>query len=459
MNKKYLMAAALVFAGLVAGYGVARLSGGDGASSVSDGGERKVLYWKAPMDPNFRRDKPGKSSTGMDLVPVYEGGAGSAGEPALRISPAVINNLGVRSAPVTRGSLSREIDTVGFIAPDDDLTVHIHTRVDGWVERLLVKTEGQRVKKGDLLFQMYSPMLVNAQTEYLQALRISQAGLAAASRERLKALGMTGGQIDGLKRNGKVDKLVDIRAPQDGIILQLNIGEGMFVKPGTTVAVLADLSSIWVLVEVYEGQANWVAEGQRAAMRLSFLPGQRWEGVVDYVYPTVDPVSRTVRVRLKFLNPGELLKPNMYAEIELFGAPTEPVLSIPREALIRTGKSERVVLALGEGRFRPANVTAGMESGGRVEIISGLREGELVVISGQFLLDSEASLNPSFLRMEEAVAEDQGAGQSVEDQSSMEEMDMPAEAPVSAEEPGDEEPAMDMDMDMPARDSTGRDDK
>ena len=302
-------------------------------------------------------------------------------------------------------------------------------------------------------------MLVNAQTEYLQALRISQAGLAAASRERLKALGMTGGQIDGLKRNGKVDKLVDIRAPQDGIVLQLNIGEGMFIKPGTTVAVLADLSSIWVLVEVYEGQANWVAEGQRAAMRLSFLPGRRWEGVVDYVYPTVDPVSRTVRVRLKFLNPGELLKPNMYAEIELFGAPTEPVLSIPREALIRTGKSERVVLALGEGRFRPANVTAGMESGGRVEIISGLREGELVVISGQFLLDSEASLNPSFLRMEEAVAEDQGAGQPVEDQSSMEEMDMPAEAPVSAEEPGDEEPAMDMDMDMPARDSTGRDDK
>ncbi len=443
MNRKYLTAVALVLAGLVAGYGVARLAGSDGTSPAIDRGEPKVLYWQAPMDPNFRSDKPGKSPMGMELVPVYEGDDAGAGEPALRISPAVVNNLGVRTAMVTRGSLSREIDTVGFIAPDDDLTVHIHTRVDGWVERLLVKTEGERVKKGDLLLQMYSPMLVNAQTEYLQALRISQAGLAAASRERLKALGMTDGQIDGLKRNGKADELVDVRAPQDGVITQLNIGEGMFIKPGTTVAVLADLSSIWVLVEVYEGQANWVADGQRAAMRLSFLPGRRWEGVVDYVYPTVDPVSRTVRVRLEFPNPGEILKPNMYAQVELFGAATEPVLSIPREALIRTGKSERVVLALGGGRFRPANVTAGLESGGRVQIISGLREGELVVTSGQFLLDSEASLNASFLRMEDEVTPNQDAGQPMED------MDMPVEEPVSAGEPGDEDsPPIDMDKDM-----------
>ena len=419
MNKKYLMAAALVLGGLVAGYGVARLAGGDQTSPVSESGERKVLYWQAPMDPNFRSDKPGKSPMGMELVPVYEGDDAGGGENALRISPAVVNNLGVRTAEVTRGSLSREIDTVGIIAPDDDLTVHIHTRVDGWVEHLLVKTEGERVKKGDLLFQMYSPTLVNAQVEYLQALRISQAGLAKAAGERLKALGMTDRQIETLQKSGKADELVDVRAPQNGVVIDLNIGEGMFIKPGTTVAVLADLSSIWVLVEVYEGQANWVAEGQRAAMRLSFVPGRRWEGIVDYVYPTVDPVSRTVRVRLEFPNAGEFLKPNMYAEIELFGTATEPVLSVPREALIRTGKSERVVLALGEGRFRPANVTAGLESGGRIEIISGLREGELVVTSGQFLLDSEASLNPSFLRMEDEVLPDPGSDQLMED------MDMP----------------------------------
>ncbi len=425
MNRKNYTAVALVLAGLVAGYGVAQFAGGGGTSPASDGGEPKVLYWQAPMDPNFRSDKPGTSPMGMELVPVYEGDDAGATEPALRISPAVVNNLGVRTAVVTRSSLSREIDTVGFIAPDDDLTVHIHTRVDGWVERLLVKTEGERVKKGDLLFQMYSPMLVNAQTEYLQALRISQAGLAKAAGERLKALGMTDRQIESLRKSGKADELVDVRAPQDGVVTQLNIGEGMFIKPGTTVAVLADLSSIWVLVEVYEGQANWVAEGQRAAMRLSFLPGRRWEGIVDYVYPTVDPVSRTVRVRLEFSNAGEFLKPNMYAEIELYGTATEPVLSVPREALIRTGKTERVVLALGEGRFRPANVTAGLESGGRVQIISGLREGELVVTSGQFLLDSEASLNASFLRMEDEVMADRIEDQPIEGQNSMEDMDMP----------------------------------
>ncbi|MCH8203374.1 MAG: efflux RND transporter periplasmic adaptor subunit, partial [Proteobacteria bacterium] len=249
--------------------------------------------------------------------------------------------------------------------------------------------------------QMYSPLLVNTQTEYLQALRIKQSGLAAASRERLKALGMTDRQIIRLKKSRTVEELLDVRSPQDGVIIALNIGEGMFIKPGTTVASLADLSSIWVLVEVYEDQANWVEEKQQAVMRLPFVPGRRWEGAVDYIYPTVDPVSRTVRIRLKFPNPGELLKPNMYSEVQLTGTTTSPVIHIPREALIRTGKSERVVLALGDGRFRPANVTSGIESGARIEIISGLTEGEMVVTSGQFLLDSEASLNASFLRMEE----------------------------------------------------------
>lgn len=440
MNKRILMPLALLLSGLTVGFFAGQFGGDSDAPSAAAQGERKILYWKAPMNPKFRSDKPGKSPSGMDLLPVFEGDQAGGGENAVRISPAVVSNLGVRTAPVERGSLSREIDTVGFIAPDDDLTVHIHTRVDGWVERLLVRTEGERVKKGDLLFQMYSPTLVNAEIEYLQALNISQVGLAAAARERLKALGMTDRQIDTLRKNGKADELVDVRASQDGVIIALNIGEGMYIKPGTTVATLSDLSSIWVLVEVYEGQANWVAVGQRAAMRLSFVPGRRWQGVVDYVYPTVDPVSRTVRVRLEFPNPGEVLKPNMYSEVELFGAATEPVLNIPREALIRAGKSDRVVLALGEGRFRPANVTPGMESGDRIEIISGLREGELVVTSGQFLFDSEASLNASFLRMEDEVTQDQGAGQP------MEGMDTPVEDPGPAEDTGDEESPVDMDM-------------
>ncbi len=437
MNKRLMVPVILLLSGLTVGFLAGRFSAGDHSPPSAAKSERKILYWTGPMDPNIRSDKPGKSPMGMDLVPVYEGDDGGGGDNFVRINPAVVNNLGVRTALVERGSLRREIDTVGFIAPDDDLTVHIHTRVDGWVERLLVKTEGERVKKGDLLFQMYSPTLVNAQVEYLQALRISQIGLAKAARERLKALGMSTRQIEALRKSGTVDELVDVRAPQDGVVISLNIGEGMFIKPGTTVAVLADLSSIWVLVEVYEDQANWVAEGQRADMRLSFVPGRRWKGVVDYVYPMVDPVSRTVRVRLEFPNPDDFLKPNMYSEVELFGTATVPVIHIPREALIRTGKSERVILALGEGRFRPAKVTSGLESGDRIEIISGLGEGELVVTSGQFLLDSEASTNASFLRMETEVAPDRGADQRT---------DMDMEMDMPAGDTGDEEPWGDTDM-------------
>lgn len=401
MNKRMIIAALLLLAGLAAGYAIGQLTSDEAVTAGPGEAERRVLYWHSPMDPGFRSDKPGKSPMGIDLVPVYEAEEADRDQGVIRISPAVVNNLGVRTAAVVRGGLRREIDTVGFIAPDDDLTSHVHVRAEGWIERLLVKTEGERVKKGDLLFQMYSPKLVNAQTEYLQALRIRQSGLAAASRERLKALGMTGRQIARLTKSGAVEELLDVLAPQDGVVVSLNIGEGMFIEPGTIVASLADLSSIWVLVEIYEGQANWVEAKQGAMMRLAFVPGRRWEGAVDYIYPTVDPVSRTVRIRLKFANPGELLKPNMYSEVQLFGTTTGPVIHIPREALIRTGKSERVVLALGDGRFRPASVISGIESGARVEIISGLVEGQMVVTSGQFLLDSEASLRASFLRMEE----------------------------------------------------------
>jgi len=400
MNSKSLGLAALALAaGIGIGYAVTRVNTTDDGSMPAVKAEKKVLYWKAPMNPNFRSDKPGKGPMGMDLVPVYAD-EGGGDDKAVRISPAVINNIGVRTQPVVRSTLNRVIDTIGFIMPDDDATSHVHVRVSGWIEKLYFKTEGERVKKGDLLFQMYSPELVNAQVEYLQALTLTQKALAAAARERLIALGMTDRQITRLRKRGQADQLVDIRAPQDGVIIKLNVGEGMFIKPDTTVVSLTDLSTIWAMVEVYEDQSEWVAEGQKAVMRLPYLPGRVWEGVIDYVYPTIDPKSRTLQVRLKFDNPGEELKPNMYAETTVYGTPKEAVLNIPVEALIRSGKSERVVLALGQGRFRPARVVSGMEAGDRVEITSGLREGETVVTSSQFLIDSEASLNASFLRME-----------------------------------------------------------
>ncbi|NOX82776.1 MAG: efflux RND transporter periplasmic adaptor subunit [Alphaproteobacteria bacterium] len=399
MNRTRIVTAIVLLAvGAGAGFIIARSI----SPQTSAEGDREILYWAGPMDPSFRSDKPGKSPMGMELVPVYkdEAGGASGGEPALQLNPAVINNIGVRTARVQRGVLHRITDAVGFVEPNDDLVSVLHVRSEGWIEHLFFKTEGEFVNKGDVLFQFYSPVIANAKTEYVQALRIGRSSHIAAANERLLSLGMDQDQIDALQKTGKSKRLVDVRALQDGVILDLNVREGAYIQPGMTVLRLADLNSIWVQVEVFEDQANWVEDGQRVIMHLPFIPGRIWEGVVDYVYPTVDEKSRTVRVRLKFDNTDQVLKPGMYAEISIYGKELKDALSIPREALIRAGKSERAILSLGQGRFRPAQIVSGMEVGDRVEILSGLNEGEEIVISSQFLIDSEASLVGSLLRMD-----------------------------------------------------------
>ncbi|MGD8672990.1 MAG: efflux RND transporter periplasmic adaptor subunit [Thiogranum sp.] len=363
--------------------------------------KREILYWVAPMDPNYRRDQPGKSPMGMDLVPVYADAANrDAG--TVSIDPAVVENLGVRTAKVERGPLWRRIDTVGYVAFDERRISHIHLRTDGWIETLSVKSNGERVKQGDLLFELYSPDLVNAQEEYVQALRGNNDYLRQASRERLEALGVSTGQIRQIEKNRRASQRVKVYASQDGIVDSLNVREGMYVKPATEVMALADLSSVWLLVDIFERQSDWVAPGQPAEVRLGYLPGRVWEGEVEFVYPTIDPKTRTLQARLRFDNPDEALKPNMYATVNIYAGPKPDVLSIPREALIKTGSEQRVIVALGDGKFKPRKVTSGMESGDFVEITGGLNEGDRVVTSAQFLIDSEASLKASFTRMEDA---------------------------------------------------------
>jgi Cu(I)/Ag(I) efflux system membrane fusion protein len=358
--------------------------------------EKKILYWVAPMDATYRRDEPGKSPMGMDLVPVYdEGGDGSS----VKISPAVENNMGVRTATVKKDKLWRRIDTVGYVDFDENKISHLHLRTKGWIEKLYVKSEGERIKKGQLLFEVYAPELVNAQEEYLQALRSNHRGLTAASRERLIALGISDSQIKQLNKKRKANQYVKVFAKQDGILAKLNIREGMFVMPQKLVMSLADLSSVWLLAEVFESQADWVKVGQSAEVTLSYLPGRKWEGEVEYIYPSLDPKTRTLKVRLRFENKDESLKPNMFAKVNIFGGAKREVLIIPREALIRTGNDERVIVSLGEGRFQAREVTAGIESGDYIEIITGVGLGDKVVTSGQFLIDSEASLKASLARM------------------------------------------------------------
>lgn len=369
---------------------------------TAPGPEKKILYWVAPMDPNFRSDKPGKSPMDMDLVPVYADSEKKEDAGMVRIAPEVINNLGVRTARVEKSELSRRIDTVAYINYDETRISHVHLRTEGWIHELTVAAEEERVKKGQLLFTLYSPTLVNAQEEFLQAEASGNKALMGASAERLLALGLTRAQIDNLQKTGKPAQHVATYAGQSGVVAALNVRHGMYVKPETEVMSLASLDTIWIEAEVFERQANWVKTGQPAEARIPALPGRVWKGNVDYVYPELDPVTRTLRVRLRFENPEEFLKPNMYADVSILSEVPGPLIHIPREALIYDGKEPRVILALGEGRFKARAVTPGIESGNRVEIIEGLDEGEVVVTSAQFLIDSEASLGASFQRMSPA---------------------------------------------------------
>lgn len=386
----FLMAAQVLLAGLI-------------AYPALSAGEDEILYWVAPMDPNYRRDEPGTSPMGMDLVPVYANSGGS--DNPVSIKAEMQQSLGVRTAIVERGKLWRLINTVGYVAFDERKLSHLHLRTEGWIETLNVKSDGERVKKGDVLLEIYSRELVNAQEEYVQALRSSNDYLERASRERLEAMGMSDAQIKQVERNKRAYQKVRILASQDGIVDSLNVREGMYVKPDTEVLTLADLSSIWLLVDIFERQADWVAVGQPAEVRLGYLPGRLWEGEVEFVYPTIDPMTRTLQARLRFDNLDEALKPDMYANVRIYAGPKDAVLSIPREALIKTGDSQRVIIALGEGKFSAQEVNAGIESGDVIEIISGLKEGDKVVTSGQFLIDSEASLRASFGRMDEAAGQ------------------------------------------------------
>jgi len=383
------------------------MTSSDMNSSAPESKEKKVKYWVAPMNPTYRRDEPGKSPMGMDLLPVYEGEEEDMDDEVsiVKIRPEVVNNLGVRTAKVERGPLWKRIGTVGYIDYDETRINHIHTRTEGWIEKLQVRAEGEEVKRSQLLFELYSPPLINAQEEYLQAIASGNRLLAAASKEKLSALGISKSQIDRLEKDKKVVQNINFYAPQSGVLINLGVREGMYIKPETQILSIANLDTIWLLAEVFERQANWVEVGQSAEATLPSMPGVIWKGTVEYIYPDLDPVTRTLRVRLRFDNSKEKLKPNMYSHVTIFSGEKKDVISIPREALIRDAHQQRVIKALGEGRFQAQEVISGMESGDWVEIISGLNEDDDIVISSQFLIDSESNLKASLNRMQ-AVEDD-----------------------------------------------------
>ncbi|MDX1654968.1 MAG: efflux RND transporter periplasmic adaptor subunit [Candidatus Competibacteraceae bacterium] len=373
---------------------------GETAAVESAEDERKPIKYRHPMNPTIFSDTPAKDDMGMDYIPVYADDGAGEDAALVRISPTLVHNLGVRTAPVSRGTLARQIDTVGYLGYDERGISHIHVRTPGWVENLRVRAVGERVEEGDLLFEFYSPDLVSAQQEYLLVLAQNNQRMLSSARDRLLALGLSRPELGNLERTRQVRQLTQVFARQDGVVSQLNIREGMYVRPDLEILTLADLSSIWVLVDVFERQADWLRPGQQVQVRIPYLPGETWQGQVEHIYPDLDPRTRTVRARLRFDNPGERLKPGMFADITIY-ADSREALSVPREALILSGEGARVMVARGEGRFEAVTVEPGIESGERVEIRQGLAEEDRVVVSAQFLLDSEASLKASLLRMSE----------------------------------------------------------
>ncbi|PAJ74176.1 efflux transporter periplasmic adaptor subunit [Pseudoalteromonas sp. NBT06-2] len=362
--------------------------------------KNEPLYWVAPMDANYRRDKPGLSPMGMELVPFYADGASGSdsGLGTIKVSPYVVNNLGVRTGEAKTKQLHLEIKTVGYVKYDEDKLIHIHPRVEGWVEKLYIKALGDPVIKNEPIYSLYSPELVNAQEELLLAMGRKNTRLIRAAENRLAALQLPKSAITNIKKNQKVSQTIIFYAPQSGVVENLNIREGFFVKPGTKIMSIGALDEVWVEAEVFERQASQVKKGTAVTMTLDYLPGREWVGKVDYIYPTLDEKTRTVKVRLRFNNQDMMLKPNMFAQVVIHVKGSEALL-IPTEALIRTGNQDRVVLALGEGQFKSVAVKVGRFDDKSVEVISGLIEGDKIVTSAQFLLDSESSKSSDFKRM------------------------------------------------------------
>lgn len=358
------------------------------------------LYWVDSMEPEVHYPAPGKSHMGMELVPVYTEKEQPADESTIRISPTLVNNLGVRIVPVVQGTLAKSISAVGYVEPNENKISHIHSYTEGWVRKLLVKAVGDPVRKDQELLQLYSPILINAQQEYLLALRNGDPSLADSAIQKLQALHVPEQQIQQLKITRKPSQLISVNSPQDGIIAGLNIREGMHVTPETEMMSIVDLTSIWMIAEIFEEQANLVKVGESASAKLAAFPEKIWKGEVEYIYSQLDPTKRTLRVRFKFTNPDGFLKPNMYANIILFSEPKTNVLSIPIEALIRSSEGDRVIVSLGDGRFQARAVTVGIESNDKVEILTGLKVGENVVTSGQFLIDSETNLKTGLQRLD-----------------------------------------------------------
>ena len=384
-------------------YGVSRMAPAkETAAAAQDASGRTILYWYDPMVPQQRFDKPGKSPfMDMELVPKYADEADAEG--AVSIDPRVAQNLGVRTAEALTGSIARRVEAVGGIAWNERAVFVVQARSGGFVEKLHARAPLDPVAKGEPLVELLAPDWAAAQEEFLLLRRGGkEAGLAEAARNRLQLLGMSEEQIGLLERSGKPQMRITLYAPINGVIAELGVREGMTVAAGAMLFRLVDLSTVWVNAEVPETQGGWLRPGTAVEARVPSFPGEVFRGRVSAILPEVNAATRTLRARVELANPLGKLKPGMFATLGFAAGGGGKALLVPSEAVIRTGERSVVIVAEGEGRFQQREVEIGFESDGKSEIRKGLAEGERVVVSGQFLIDSEASLRATGTRMEGA---------------------------------------------------------
>ena len=374
-----------------------------------------------PMHPQIIQHAPGGHCPicGMNLV-VKETStpAGTAqtghNRPQVFLEAAVIQNMGVRTAKVLQKLQHKQIHTQGLVTPDDDRILSIHSRTAGWIEVLHLITEGDRVERKDDLVDFYSPWINQVQLDYISALeeydqtsfdpskKVEVGARVDSLRNSLRRLNVMEMDIMRIKKNRKVQNTIQLKAPQGGIITSLNVNEGTYVEPYQSMFTIVDLSQVWVMVDIYEHQAPWIRRGNLVEITAPAIPARNWQGVIDFIYPEVDPKTRTLRARIVIPNPDEALLLNMFVKVDITANTSkQAVLTVPREAVILTGERETVIKSLGKGHFQPVDVKTGMRGEGSVEILSGLQQGDEIVVSGQFLIDSESSLQASFLRMSE----------------------------------------------------------
>jgi Cu(I)/Ag(I) efflux system membrane fusion protein len=365
---------------------------------------RKIIYYQDPMVPSSKFDKPAKSPfMDMMLVPVYADSDADQGK--ITVSPRVQQNLGVRTAPVTEGTLSPQVSAVGSIAFNERDQSIVQVRAAGYVERLHVRATLDRVAKGQPLVDLYVPDWVAVQEEFLALKRMQGKDLASlvdGARQRMRQVGMSDEQIRQVEASGRTQTRITVTAPISGVVVELMVRDGMTVMPGATLFRINGLSTVWANAEVPESQAALLRPGAKVQARSPAAPGMTFEGKVQAILPEVNPATRTLKARLELANPGARLVPGMFVSMQFMDMRAEKALLVPTEAVIQTGKRTVVILAEDNGHFRPVDVEAGMEAGGQTEIKRGLQAGQHVVVSSQFLIDSEASLKGIEARLNDA---------------------------------------------------------